>query len=516
MNEIQLVYARSIVSPQGEYTVQALEFAVLVKNLAFAKHVGVHWAGDDNVWQVLPASYSCPSGRGRELWQAKTSCCPLAGQLPGKIRFALRYLVEGHEYWDNNRNRDYCLTPSAGLLPGPGVLLAHIGYNPVFSPGGTGLSVAVAVHRSVRAKRVFVRWTTDNWQTYHQSPCALQRNGVDPAVKKSKNNSAKSVHFSVPQNMVIWSCRIKTRKGFRVQYAIGCKTETREIWDNNLGINYTAGHAGLKVLTLNLHCYQESEQDDKFNEIVRAIREVDIDIICLQEVGEEWQDGRGNWPSNGAGIIQDRLHRHGRSYHLYTDWSHIGFDRFREGSAILSRYPLVQRDAAYVSAETDIHSIHARKVVMARIDVPGVGPVHVFSVHLSWWQDGFRPQFEKLRQWADGVESAGVAATLLCGDFNTRAGSRGYMLIAGDKVYEDQFLQIASPAVFARVFRTTVPGREEWLAGDNRIDYIFAKKNSKLKPTSARVLFSGGDYRRVSDHPGYLVEFVPNGAVVKG
>lgn len=513
MNEIQLVYARSIVSTQGGYSVQALEFAVLVKNLAFAKHVAVHWAGDDDVWQLLPAGYSCPSGRGRELWQAKTSCCPLAGQPPGKIRFALRYLVPGREYWDNNHNRDYCLALSAGVLLGPGNLLAHIGYNPVFSPGETGLSVAVAVHRSVRAKRVFVRWTTDNWQTYHQSPCSLQRNCVDPVVK---NHSAKSVHSSVSQYMPIWTCRIKTRKGFRVQYAIGCKTETREIWDNNLGINYTAGHAGLKVLTLNLHCYQESDQDGKFNEIVRAIREIDIDIICLQEVGEEWQDGKGNWQSNGAGIIQDRLRQYGRSYHLYTDWSHIGFDRFREGSAILSRYPLVQRDAAYVSAETDIHSIHARKVVMGRIDVPGVGPINVFSVHLSWWQDGFWPQFETLGRWADGATSAGVAATLLCGDFNTKAGSRGYMLIADGKVYEDQFLQIASPAVFAGVFRKSLPGREEWLADDNRIDYIFANINSKLKPTSARVLFSGGDYRRVSDHPGYLVEFEPNVAVVRG
>ena len=67
----------------------------------------------------------------------------------------------------------------------------------------------------------------------------------------------------------------------------------------------------------------------------------------------------------------------------------------------------------------------------------------------------------------------------------------------------------ASPAVFAKVFRNTLPGREEWLADDNRIDYIFTKKNSRLKPISADVLFSGQNYRRVSDHPGYLVAFEP-------
>jgi len=275
-------------------------------------------------------------------------------------------------------------------------------------------------------------------------------------------------------------------------------------------MNYRAGHAGLKILTLNLHCYQESDQDEKFNEIVRAIHEVDIDIVCLQEVAEEWRDGRGNWQSNSARIILDRLRRLGRYYHLYTDWSHIGFDRYREGSAILSRYKFVKRGAAYVSTSKDIHNIHARKVVMGQIGFPGAGLINIFSVHLSWWMDGFWPQFEKLRQWAEEEESDKVAATLLCGDFNTKAGSRGYMLIADDSGYEDRFLQAASPAVFAKVFRNTLPNREEWLVDDHRIDYIFTRKNGKLNPTSAKVLFTGQNYRKVSDHPGYLVEFVPD------
>ncbi len=503
MNAIRLVYAQRTTSARNGYVVQDLEFAVLVKNLAFEKQIAVHWAYDDNLWQILPADYSCQSGQGWELWQARTSCCTLAGHLPGRIRFALQYLVGGRQYWDNNQHADYSLAPSAGVLLGPGVKLSHLRYSPLFSRRETGLSVAAAVHRSLRARRVFVRWTTDNWYSYHQTPCSLQHDCPRQGIPHGTTAN--------PHGVSVWAGRIKARNGFKVRYAIGCETEDGEIWDNNLGLNYTAVHAGLKVLTLNLHCYQEADQDEKFREIVRAIREIDIDVICLQEVGEEWHDGKGFWPTNSAGIIRDRLRQHGRYYHLYTDWSHIGFDRFREGSAILCKYKFVKRDAAYVSADTDIHSIHARKVVMGRIDVPGFGLINVFSVHLSWWQDGFRLQFEKLRQWAD-AESGKVAATLLCGDFNAKAGSLGYMLIADGREYEDQFLRAASPAAFAKVFRTALPEREKWLVDDNRIDYILIKKNSKLKPTAAKVLFSGRDYQsyqKVSDHPGYLVEFEP-------
>jgi len=146
---------------------------------------------------------------------------------------------------------------------------------------------------------------------------------------------------------------------------------------------------------------------------------------------------------------------------------------------------------------------------MVRTRVPYIGLINVFSVHLSWWTDGFWQQFENLRRWAQEEDSDRVAATLLCGDFNTKAGSHGYMLIAGDGEYEDQFLRTNSPQVFTKIFRETVPKRAEYLAADDRIDFILGKKNNLLRPKTSRVLFAGKDYRRVSDHLGYLTEFLP-------
>ena len=61
-----------------------------------------------------------------------------------------------------------------------------------------------------------------------------------------------------------------------------------------------------------------------------------------------------DWASNAARIIHDQLRQR---YHLYTDWSHIGFGRYREGIAVLSKHDFLIKEANYVSSSHDVHSI---------------------------------------------------------------------------------------------------------------------------------------------------------------
>ena len=190
-------------------------------------------------------------------------------------------------------------------------------------------------------------------------------------------------------------------------------------------------------------------------------------------------------------MIRDRL---GDSYSVHTDWSHLGFGRYREGTAILSRYPFAAHDSMYVSTTQDVYDIHARKVVMAQIDVPYFGAVNVFSVHLSWWENGFREQFENLRRWAESKRTPNVVATLLCGDFNNAANSEGYGLLS--RQFDDQFFK-------ANAHRLSQ-------ADDGRIDYLLLKKGDALRVESAYRLFTGDDYGPVSDHEGYCAEFEPS------
>jgi maltose 6'-phosphate phosphatase len=53
-------------------------------------------------------------------------------------------------------------------------------------------------------------------------------------------------------------------------------------------------------MILNLHCYQEDNQDSKFTQIAKAINEQNIDVVCFQEVAEFWNDGHGDWDTNVA------------------------------------------------------------------------------------------------------------------------------------------------------------------------------------------------------------------------
>jgi maltose 6'-phosphate phosphatase len=221
-------------------------------------------------------------------------------------------------------------------------------------------------------------------------------------------------------------------------------------------------------------------------------------------VAEFWNDGEGDWPSNSAKIINDRL---SHPFHLHTDWSHLGFDKYREGVAILSRFPLANQQARYVSDSHDIYSIHSRKVVMAQLYVPYLGLINIFSAHLSWIEDGFEGQFKRLHQWAKDNHSDDVKASLLCGDFNITAGSKGYELVVNSNEYDDQFLQANEQGVFEKIFRVNDDHWHDLLAEDYRIDYIFMNKSSELQVSSAKVVFTNEDYGQVSDHCGYFMTF---------
>jgi maltose 6'-phosphate phosphatase len=231
-----------------------------------------------------------------------------------------------------------------------------------------------------------------------------------------------------------------------------------------------------------------------------------VDIVCFQEVAALWNNGKGDWDTNSARIINDCLDA---PYHVVADWAHLGFDKYREGVAILSRYPVVKHKSKYVSKSDDFYNIHSRKVVMAQIKVPYIGLLNVFSSHLSWWDDGFPEQFEKLRRWAGEEQIGQVRGTLLCGDFNIEAGSSGYELVIDTDEYDDQYLAANDPKVFEQIFRGKNACWRRYLEGDRRIDYIFMNKSSELRVVAGTPLFTEQDYGRVSDHCGYLMTFEP-------
>ncbi len=293
----------------------------------------------------------------------------------------------------------------------------------------------------------------------------------------------------------------------------------------------------LTVLTLNLHTYQEiatagvEEQEltqqlaaqrveaygPIFDRMAAGISELDPDVICLQEVGE--------WPSAGhddpaklvfgggdSNMVQQILARLPKQHYEFTmDWSHFGWGVWMEGSAILSKFPLTHRASRFISspANKQPDNWKSRNVPMARIDVPEVGAVQVFSVHAGWWNDPeepFQVQFRRLLDWAAEVERAD-STTILCGDFNVAAGGPGYAFLSDGTGFTDQYA-LANPA---GMFDATIGGGADgWERSDGgqRIDYILLNDTSPLAVTTARRVFTDEEFGRVSDHVGVYAEFM--------
>lgn len=501
MPEIQILYTENIISRKKSNVTQRLTFFLRVSNLAYDKSVIIHWSGENQQWQNLNAQFHCTCDANFEYWLGATEIALTEQQaLAGNIEFSA-VLHCGHKnYWDNNGGSNYFSEADSGIKLLQRQAIQNVAIESRLARNQSSATMKVAVQHVKPVDKVFIRWSTDNWVSSTETECQFKINFWD---KKEKSNARNGNQYGVQ----IWQGKIKTDDAFRLQYVVYCVKDGQTYWDNNFGKNYTLEHDPLRILILNLHCYQESNQDYKFSQIAHAIAHEDVDIVCFQEVAENWNDGHGDWNSNSANIINQRLPE---PFFIYTDWSHLGFDRYREGVGILSRFPIQHRESRYVSDDDDCYSIHSRKVVMAEINVPIFGKLNVFSAHLSWWEDGFRQQFENLSHWAGELMQPDTRATLLCGDFNVMAGSEGYALVVDGNQYHDQFLAANNKGLFDQVYRVNDAHWQHLLSEDYRIDYIFLNKEDNLTVIDTKVLFTEHDYGRVSDHCGYMMAFEPD------
>ena len=499
MNKIKLQYVENVITRKNFQVQQKLTFFMLLENIDYHKQIDVLWSGEDEDNQVLAAQFHSMLGHDKEYWMATITFTLTEEQaLPGNIKFKLRYQVLNKTYWDDNAGYNYFSAADSGIRLTNKQHIQNIGFLAELPENMQTMSVSVAIDKSIHATKVVIHWTVDNWQTINKTACYFRRNYWDNTFSSNARNPNQ---YSIQ----IWTAHITHKNLAKLQYAISCKNKQQEIiWDNNHGFNYRFPQQQLKLLILNLHCYQEDNQDYKLTKIANTIDELNVDIVCFQEVAENWNNSHGDWQSNSARIINERLKQ---PFYIHHDWSHLGFDKYREGVAIISRYPLSYQESKYVSDSHDKYDIHARRVIKARVDIPNIGFINVFSAHLSWFENGFKQQFQRLRDWANHCKTEEIKATLLCGDFNITAGTEGYGLVINSNEYEDQYLAVNKQGIFDKIFRVHDDHWKDLLADDYRIDYIFMSKDSKLKAISANVIFTDQDYGRVSDHFGYLITF---------
>lgn len=267
----------------------------------------------------------------------------------------------------------------------------------------------------------------------------------------------------------------------------------------------------MKFLTLNTHSWMEQDPEDKLAILVETIAERDFDLICLQEVNQEMtsevvdtDDYYHAVPSaepihrdHYVRLLVEKLAERGLRYHWTWAYNHIGYDRYHEGVAILSKTP-IQASEVLVSDVDDATDYHTRRVALAETTVEGKD-IALASVHLSWWDKGFQGEWAKFEA---RLKEFGKPL-LLAGDFNNPAGQEGYQTILSSELNLQDSFEVAAQVSGSY---TVGPGIDGWKGNEEplRIDYVFTTKDWTVE--RLEVIFDGTNKPLVSDHYGLAAD----------
>ncbi len=237
---------------------------------------------------------------------------------------------------------------------------------------------------------------------------------------------------------------------------------------------------------------------------IRELKTLDPDIIAVQEASDSRR--HGNVPEQLARALGFHIVFAPATDHIFGLWTLdtvvVGIMGFKEGSAILSRFPIV---ASKVHKLPRCQSwIEPRILLQADLSTP-VGPLQVFSTHTR----GDECQIERVGQIVrDGL---GAGPSLLMGDFNTPETLKVLTTLRNEAGFVDAFRvanpEANGPTVFQRI-------EVEQSTVTRRVDFIFLLhgRESMASVRSSRIVLDrpgrlpDGAALWPSDHYGVLAE----------
>ena len=191
----------------------------------------------------------------------------------------------------------------------------------------------------------------------------------------------------------------------------------------------------MRFLTLNTHSWCEIHQIDKIRTLAQFIVDQQVDVIALQEVNQLTSTPVVEQPLHfrgGAGIpvrednyallLVRALEALGAHYEWTLTETHLGWERYDECVAILSRLPIRGIRPIEMSPDYTYFQVQRRAAQAALIETPS-GPFWCATTHMSWWDFDGEPLFaqEFIRLSHALAECALTAPVLLGGDFNSAA-----------------------------------------------------------------------------------------------
>lgn len=271
----------------------------------------------------------------------------------------------------------------------------------------------------------------------------------------------------------------------------------------------------MKLLTLNTHSLVGEDFEERAAIFVAALARESPDLIALQEVNQSTDapvltEPLSHFiPCGGSRPFREdlyvwRLVQALESVGMFYTWTYlpvkIGYGRYDEGLAFLSRTPIAEAKAVRISRTEAYEDWRARMALMIRLE----GEQAWFcNLHTSWWGDVDEPFSEQWGRLLPYVSREDPV--FLMGDFNNPAEMRGegYDLVAACGFFDTYAL-----ANTCSGRATAESGIDGWHGGSVpdggvRIDQIWC--NRPIAVAEYRTVFDGEDYERVSDHFGVMV-----------
>lgn len=259
----------------------------------------------------------------------------------------------------------------------------------------------------------------------------------------------------------------------------------------------------MKLLTLNCHSWLEENQLEKIKSIAEAIKEKQYDVIALQEVSQKIEGDISYGivkNDNFALVLQRELNKiEEDSYSFIWDYSHIGYDIYEEGVAIITRHKIKDSKSFYISKSNDKTNYRSRNIVSVTVEIDGE-EIDFYSCHAGWWNDEIEPFKYQADELFKKINNEKLS--FIMGDFNNNAYVRNegydYLLSKGLK---DTY-NLSTTCDDGITVKGAIAGWEDQRE-NKRLDLILV--NKEINVIESKVIFNGINKGVVSDHYGVEV-----------
>ena len=227
----------------------------------------------------------------------------------------------------------------------------------------------------------------------------------------------------------------------------------------------------MKFMTLNTHSWLEPEPEKKLQELADKILLEDYEVIALQEINQlleseevepaklmKFCQVKNQVPirkDNFAYRLVQLLKEHGKEYFWSWEMSHIGYDKYEEGNALLTKKTL-ESQVLTVSQSQKKEDYQTRKIL---------------------------------------------------GDFNNPVDSQGYYTVRESCLLLQDSYVVANEKGKAATVEKKIDGWEQ-NTEKLRIDFIFVPEGMQVKKYQR--IFDGIDSPIISDHYGVEIELDVN------